>query len=83
MMYRVRMIIGSDTCTSVTDVEATCPEGAYFAAEMQFSKTTVKIVNVELGDECQNHLIPCTFKGHECPRCGCHLNDEGECFECI
>lgn len=80
--YRVRFVLGSDKCTSVTDMPAHSPEGAVFELEMRFKKTTIRVINVELGDECQNHAVPCLNEGHTCPRCDYHLNDEGECTEC-
>lgn len=80
--YLVRMIIGNDTCTTVTSVEANNPEDAMRGAEMKFSETIVRIVNVELAGECFTDT--CENDDHWCTtdeRHG-HREMDGTCMNC-
>lgn len=80
--YLVRMMIGTDTCTTVTSVEANNADDAARGAEMKFLDTVVKIVNVELAGECFTDL--CENDDHWCTtdeRHG-HLEIDGTCPNC-
>lgn len=79
--YTVRMIIGTDTCTTITTVESDTPETAAMTAEMMFRDTTVRIVDVNGPEGCYTDL--CENDDHWCCNCDVtHLDDDGTCFNC-
>lgn len=79
--FTVQIIIGDDTCTSVTTVEAENTTGAAFAAEMKFPNTHVQIISIEGPDGCDTDL--CENDDHWCCNCDVtHLESDGTCFNC-
>lgn len=80
--YKVRMIQGSDTCTTITSVEANTPSDAAREAEMKWTGIRVQIVNVELLGDCCWDSVDCTNDHHYCPTCDTHLETDGECTNC-
>lgn len=82
--YTVRMIMGNDTATTITTVEANTAEEAAREAEMKWPALPVKIVNVELMGDCCWDAVPCEIDDHYCStdeRHG-HLETDGECTNC-
>lgn len=80
--YTVRMIMGNDTATTMTTVEANTAEDAARETEMKWSEITVKIVNVELMGDCCWDAVTCSVDDHYCPTCETHLESDGECTNC-
>lgn len=80
--YTVRMIMGNDTCTTVTTVESDTPENAAREAEMKWTGITVRIVTVEGPDGCDIDL--CEDDDHWCPtdEMHGHMEDDGTCLNC-
>ncbi len=80
--YTVNMIIGSDTCSSVTTVVTDTPETAALTAQMMFTDTVVRIVSVLDSDgNCDTAL--CEDDDHWCCNCDVtHLETDGSCFNC-
>lgn len=80
--YKVRMIMGNDTCTTVTTTEASTPAEAALLTEMKWTGITVKIVNVELEGDCCWDTVTCSVDDHYCSTCESHLETDGECMNC-
>jgi hypothetical protein len=80
--YTVRMIMGNDTATTKTMVEASTPMVAAREAEMKWPQIPVKIVNVELLGDCCWDVVDCSNERHYCSTCETHLETGGECTNC-
>lgn len=81
--YTVRMIQGTDTCTTVTTVESDTPENAAREAEMKWTGMTVQIVGViDQDGMCVTDL--CEDDDHWCTtdEMHGHLEDDGTCMNC-
>lgn len=81
--YTVRMIQGSDTCTTITSVDANTPEDAAREAEMKWTGMTVRVVGV-IGPD--SLCIPefCEDDDHWCntDEMHGHREDDGTCLNC-
>jgi len=80
--YTTRLIIGNDTATSVTTVEAETPVGAALETELKFPDTYVRVLCVELLGDCCWDAVDCSLDDHYCPTCERHLETDGECMNC-
>jgi len=80
--YTVRMIMGTDTCTTITTVDAESAADAALEAEMKWTGIPIKIVNVELMGDCCWDTVTCTMDEHYCSTCEGHLETDGECMNC-
>lgn len=78
--YTVRMIMGNDTCTTQTLVEALTPEDAAREAEMKWTGITIRIVTVEGPDGCDVGL--CEDDDHWCCNCDVTHLEDGSCYNC-
>lgn len=80
--YTVRMIQGTDTCTTETVVKAQSAKSAVMEAEMMWVGITVKVINVGLEGECCYEEVDCEEETHYCRTCERHLESDGTCFNC-
>jgi hypothetical protein len=80
--YTVRMIMGSDTCTTITTVDADSAADAAIVAELKWTDIVVKIVNVEDADGCCYLTTDCNNDDHYCSTCDTHLDNDEDCTNC-